>query len=592
MCKELYEYILNEETAYKTVRVPVTSNVDWNMHEHVERCTNVAFGWYHKGGNDGTRPYNDIVTPIKNVALRSEGFDVKDIVPYVDSEKYYYMSFLIKKYHPQWARKNKLDYFIDEVVESSVIYDLALIKGAKTRKPVLVKLQSIAFCDQTSILSGPIALKHHYTNAELNDFAGAWDADKIEEAIVMSTASKKVSSAGDAEAKTPGKYNEVYEIHGNLPESWLVDGGNPSKYVNQFHIVTFYTSEDGKKNGITLFKSKDKKLSDIFKAIVLNPVHGRACGKSLIETLFEPQVWNNYDGIRIKEMLDAAALILFQTDSDDFTGQKLTNLKSNTVLKHEQGKPVTRIDTRIGDIVSFTNHKTSLENNARVLGSASDAQLGNSPVSGTPFALQELVVQEGQGLHEFRQGKIASFFADELYPDWIIDNLVADMNEGKDFSEELTLDELQEIVDNVVANEIQNKIGQMILETGKVPTAQERDQMKQIRKEEFLKNGKRKFMKILQGELKKIPLKTYVNIKGKQKYMARNVDAITNVIRQVLSNPDAFAKMPGLAKPFNELLENSGLSPIEFSSIVKSPYQPEQPQALPQQDTQTQAPIN
>ena len=158
-----YDYIVAEQNNYKTVRVPISDSVDWNMPEHVERCFNVSNGWYHKGKNDGTRPYQDIVTPIVNVAQRSEGFDVKDIVPFVNQPDADHLSFLIKKYHQKWARKNELDTFIDELVTSSIVYDLALVKNINKQRPELVPLQKIAFCDQTDIMSGPICLKHQYT---------------------------------------------------------------------------------------------------------------------------------------------------------------------------------------------------------------------------------------------------------------------------------------------------------------------------------------------------------------------------------------------------------------------------------------------
>ena len=126
---DIYKFIIEEEANYKTQSVPVTGSKEWNMHEHIERCTNVSNGWYHSGKNDGTRPYEDIVSPIINVAFRSEGFDVKDIVLFVNDADNYYKSFLVNKYHPQWARKYEIDTFIDELVESSIIYDLALVKN-------------------------------------------------------------------------------------------------------------------------------------------------------------------------------------------------------------------------------------------------------------------------------------------------------------------------------------------------------------------------------------------------------------------------------------------------------------------------------
>ena len=49
-----------------------------------------------------------------------EGFDVKDIIPFVDDVDLAYKSFLTKKYHRKWARKNEIDTFIDDVVESAI----------------------------------------------------------------------------------------------------------------------------------------------------------------------------------------------------------------------------------------------------------------------------------------------------------------------------------------------------------------------------------------------------------------------------------------------------------------------------------------
>ena len=61
---------------------------------------------------------------------------------------------------------------------------------------------------------------------------------------------------------------------------------------------------------------------------------GRACGRSIVERLFEPQVWANYSGLKIKELLDSA-INVFITDSDELGNQKLSDLKSNTLLKQE-----------------------------------------------------------------------------------------------------------------------------------------------------------------------------------------------------------------------------------------------------------------
>lgn len=582
----VYEYIKTEGNNWRTVRIPLTKSKDWNMYEHIERCKNVANAWYHQGNNDGIRPYDDIVTPIINVAFRSEGFDAKDIVPFVDDINENYKSFIVKKLHPQWARRNELDTFIDDLVETSVIYDLALIKNINNVRPEVVDLQTIEFCDQTDVMAGPICIKHQYTVAEIIEKKGKWDSDAINQAIVLST-NKKTTQDGSQDYEVPSKYIEVFELRGNMPKYWLDETAEPYEYENQMHIVCYYTSKDGNKNGITLFKGKDKPLSDNFKALKIDRIRskGRSCGKSIVESLFEPQVWNNYSAIKIKKLLDSSVQ-LFQTDSEEFRDQKISELSANTVLVHDTGKPITQVSGSLQNLTAFQNYQTKQEQSARIIGSASEAQLGTNPTSGTPFALQNLVVQQGQGIHEYRQGKIASFFADVLYRDWILQYLVDEINTGVKFSEELTLDEMQYVVKQISKNEVQEKITKKIMETGEIPTAEERDIMEKAYADELMKKGNRMFFETIKDELKDIPMSVMVNIRGKQRNMSQNADALSNIARQVLSNPQAIAQMPGIAKLYNEIIEESGFSPVDFTLITDVGNVPQQTETTPEGQTQ------
>ena len=573
MNPEIYQFITSEETAYKTVRVPLTNSKDWNMSEHIERCYNVSNAYYHSGQNDGNRRYDDIVTPVINVAFRTEGFDVKDIIPFVNDAKEGYKSFIIKKRHPQWARKQELDTFIDDIVESSVIYDLVIVKKAKGNKPEVVPLQSIAFCDQTNVQGGPLCLKHMYTPADMMSFNDKWDKEAIDYVVTMAKEEKPVSTANGKVVKTPGKYIEVYELHGYLPESWIVENGDSNKFVPQLHIVAFYTGKDGNRNGVSLYKGKQKSIFEgkdaVFKTLKVDRIRsiGRACGKSTVENLFEPQVWMNYSAQRIQKLLNSALNVLI-TDSEELGNQKLSNLPENTILKEEKGATTRMLSTPLQNLTAFTNDQVNLTNQARILGSASDAQLGTNPTSGTPFALQQLVVQQGQGIHEYRQGKIATFVGDVLYRDWILQDMVDELNTGDKFSEVLTLDEMQEIVENIVGNEAEEQIKEMIVR-GKKVLPEDREMIKASLTEQFMKGGSRKFFEIIKKELDEIPMDVMVNIKSKQRYMAQNADKITNVIRQIIAAPEAFKQIPGLGKAFNQLLEESGMSPIDFSQTTK-----------------------
>jgi len=569
MNNKVYDYIIAEANTFETTPIQLTRSKTWSMKEHIERCTNVANGWFHNGKNDGQRPYEDIVTPIVDVAFRSEGFDVKDIVPFVNEAKNSYKSFLIKKYHPKWARKNELDSFIDEVVESSIIYDLVLIKNVNNVRPEVVPLENIAFCDQTDVMKGPICIKDYYNIPDLLAMKGKWDAERIDEAIIMAQAEKEAPLAKERKNKTPGKYIEVFELHGMLPENWLDENGSPNKYTPQLHIVCYYTNKDGDKNGITLFKGKSKKMDQIFKALKIDVVRsrGRACGRSVVERLFEPQVWRNYSAIKLKQLMDAA-ITVFQTSDPEIANQPLSAIKPNTVLKHQDGKPLTKVDGTVQNTTLFENNSTKMENSARILGSANEAQLGLNPASGVPLGTTQIVTSQGQGIHEYRQGKISTFFADVLYRDWILQYLVDDMNQGKSFSEILTTEEMMEVAEAVVSNQVEKQITDLILK-GQIVTEADRANLMQLYRTQFMKGGNRKFFEILEDELKDIPMDVMVNISAKQRNMAQNADKLTNIIREVIRNPGAFAQIPGLGGVFNQLIEESGFSPIDFTKITR-----------------------
>jgi hypothetical protein len=245
-----------------------------------------------------------------------------------------------------------------------------------------------------------------------------------------------------------------------------------------------------------------------------------------------------------------------------------------------KGESVTQINAQPMNMTAFTNAVIAWENHARVTGSASDAQLGTNPVSGTPFALQSLIVQQGQGIHEWRQGKIATFVS-EIYRDWILDYLVKEINTGKKFMDKLSLEELQEVTEAMVTKAANNRIKEGMFKNnglgGELVTPEMVEERKNFIREGFKKGGNKKFFEIAKDELKDLPVDVEINVAGKQKNLAKNADSLTNIFRQIIAAPQVL-QLPGMGKLFNEIIENSGFSPMDFTDITKmQPVQPAQP---------------
>ncbi|MBR1146684.1 hypothetical protein [Bradyrhizobium sp. AUGA SZCCT0431] len=593
----LFDWVRAEEANYKTGKVTVSDGYEWSMYDHIRRSTLYRDSKFTEGANDGTRPYKNIIRRIITLQHVATGFDVKDIEPFVNDSQNFYKSFLTRKYHPKWARKHNLDTFIDEGVESYCDFGLWLSKHVNKVAPEVVPLQSIAFCDQTDVLSGPICIRHEYSPAQLQEFKGKWK--NIDEVIWKARAEKK--TANGIVNKTPGKFIEAFELDGMLPKIWETDPhadlteSADTEYTQQFHMITYYSAENGDKTGISLYHGKGDPKK--YKAVKRDPIFGRACGFGGIEELFEAQVWTNYDEIRIQGMLDAVSKVLGVTDDATFAAKnKLTDMENGEWLVVGEGKTAKGFEYSAVNFPLFEKAAIRWEEHAQGIGSASDAQLGENPTAGTPFKLQELVTYQGKGPHEYRKGKLATHLG-EQYRDWILGDLVVEMNDEQEFVEECTTEELQYIADCLskkAAHEFETEI---VLSGGDIDP-QATEELKQKVKDDWLTaGGSKRFFKLLKDDLKDLPVDVDVNIAGKQKNLAGMADKLGNVWRQIFANPQGFVmtmQIPGAAESFNDMLEASGLSPFRFTAMSKAamdqmtqpPMEGQPPQQQPLQVSQ------
>lgn len=596
---DIYDLTLKEKTTYETgVGVPVASNWEWSMYNHINYSLLMKNGQFPTTQTKwGERPSKNIILPILNVAYRSEGFDVKDIEVYVDNADFYHLSLLARKFHTKWAMENDIDTLIDEIVENYIDYGGVLVKNVNNKRPEVVPWQSIAFCDQTDILSGTIAIKHQYSVDQLKDMEEkGWYGDVIDRLIIDAKTEKENSQSQGQITRTPDKHIEVYEVHGTFPNSWLAKDGEENyeetlkgdEYSKQIHIISYIKGQSDTKIGVCLFKGKEK--DTVFKFLSRDKIFGRALGRGGIEELFEPQIWTNFNMIHMTNMLKEASKVIYQTADAGFTTRNDTkNAKNGSVFVHDDNKPATPLNTQPINFNLFDRATQEWEQQARVTGSASDPALGLNPVSGTPLGTTQTVTAQGFGVHEWRRGKIATFIF-EIYRDWVIDYLKNALNKGDEWLDELSIDEVEEIAKNISNKFYNDRLKDAIINLKEInPEAEEL--LRQTVKEEYMRGGKKKFLKTMKDEFNKLPLNLKVNVAGKQKDMGRWAEKMTNLFRQIIANPQGFVQVMNIqpaAKAFNEMLEASGMSPMDFAQIpTPEAEQPEQPTSTPVQQPTT-----
>ena len=598
MHPSIYTYIKSEEKDYESDEIRLGDNWNWNMRDHIQLIFHLKNGVFYTGENNWIRSFKNIMDPMLNLSYWTEDLEVKDVAFYIKSKRGRVMSFLVKKYHDEvFTRQYNLDTIFDEITESDLDYGGVLVQKTSGPRPEIVTLNTIAFCDQTDILGGPIAFKHHFSPNGLRGMAkNGWGEESngatisIDELITLAEDDKNPDGMFDTKTnEVPGKTVEVYIVRGALPEHYLKDNNNMDDYYDQVHVVAFYTDAKNKQVGVTLYRKKESQ--ETIKFFTSKKVHGRALGRGVGETLLHPQIWTNFLSIHKTKMLESASKVLLQTNDPAFHNRNEVRDMDNLEITTVEGQ-ISQIPTAgqaqyqllDGAVNEWMEH-------AQLAASAHDPILGKEQVSGTTFRGQERTVAQGKGLHDRRRGQRAKFI-EEIYRDWIIPYIVKEILKGQEFMATLTSDELMWVADQLATTATNRHIKKRIMELdlgAPLPTNDEKMAIKEEYKKQFLKKGERHLIKILKDEFKGIELEMGINIANKQKDLVNLSDKILSVFQFVFQNPQAFQqamKIPALSKAFQDILEFSGMNQSDFMSLMQGPEleQPaiEQPQA-PQQ---------
>lgn len=567
------EFITTEETAYKTQMIEVSDNNNWNMYEHIRVSFSMKLGKFIYSSNDlqTKQAKRNIILPILRLRYRMQDIDVKEITIYVDDPERSNLSFLIKKYWEDvFLIENDFDSFLDRMQRDPIDFGGGLVK--KGFMPEVTPLQRIAFCDQTNVLGGPIALKYNFSPDELRLKAKeGWGDTKrgadvsLETLINLSKKEKSsVSESGSNKNQITGKNIEVYVVRGEMPDTYLraEENTGEEKMVNQLQIVAFYTNEENQKVYQTLYKSKETEKA--YKFYNPDEVFGRGLSIGGVEELFDAQMWTDFAQRAKHDMLENASKVLPWTDDDAFASRNkikdMSNMEWSVLTK---GSQVGLLPNASPNINLFTQTAQEWEQYASRVGGNTEALSGQQPRAGTSSRLQERVVFEGKGLHEYRKGIYAKFI-EEVIRDWILPRMAREIVKGRKFLTTLTADETQFVFERVSENRAAHAVMDAIFD-GKTP--EDPAVLKQLELDKLTKQGNQHLFEILQDEFKDLKLNVKITIANKQKDLSMVVDKLMNMVSQYLNSPQMMQD-PFAMKLMERVMEAAG---VPMEDIVRIP---------------------
>ncbi|MDO8094440.1 MAG: hypothetical protein Q6360_13260 [Candidatus Brocadiales bacterium] len=588
----IYAFVKAEESKFETNEIRLGENWTWNFKYHVGLLTHLKNGVFFTGTNDYLRAFKNIMEPILNLAYWTEDIEVKDITFFIEGGKGRALSFLIKKYHDEvYVRENNLDTFIDEITESDIDYGGVLVQKTDKGRPEVIDFNSIAFCDQTDILGGPIAFKFSMNPDKLREMSKfGWGEEKngatisISDLITIAKNTKDpVGIVGSSKNETTGKNIEVYVLRGCLPEHYMMDNDNVDNYYNQVQVIAFYTDKNHKKEGVTLYRKPEEESQ--LKFHTSKKVYGRALGRGVGESLIHPQIWTNFLTIHKTRMLESASKVPLYTDDPNYQNRnKIQDMENLEITTIEEGKVIRQVPTAAtANIQLYENSINEWFEHAQFTGSAFDPVLGKDPSSGTTFRGQERTVAQGRGPHDRRRGQRAKFI-EEIYRDWIIPDIVKKIVKGKKFLASFTSEEMTWVTDQLADNFAHTEQLDSMPDL-KMPKGTE--VLRQDFSRSFSKRGNKHSLEIKPDEFRGLSSTIGINVTSKQKDLVNLSDKILSIFQFIFANPQAFQQamqIPALAKAFQDLLEFGGMNQADFASLVSSPIpspvQPQTPQPL------------
>lgn len=317
---------------------------------------------------------------------------------------------------------------------------------------------------------------------------------------------------------------------------------------------------------------------------------GRSQGIGAVEHLFEAQWMMNHTVKSIKDQLDLASKLIFQTSDGNFVGENaLSSIENGEILIHSPNQPLTQINNNSHDITSLQNYGNQWKSLAQEITSTPDSLMGNTAPSGTAWRQVEALQQEAHSLFEIMVEN-KGLAIEQMLRVYVLPYIKKQLNSNKEVSATLDVYGVDKLDSMYIKNEAitreNNRAIEQIL-NGEVAQPLDIPAQENNIKEELSTLGGHRFFKPAEINWKKefedFEWEVEVDVTGEATNSQLNITTLTTVLQTIASNPMVLND-PNAKMLFNKIIEQTGaVSPVEIQNLPKPEAQPMQAQGQPMQ---------
>lgn len=581
------EIIRKMELDYTSGSVTISDYVQFDMYETINRVEAYLNSKHISGDKDSQgrdKPFPNIVVSASNIWYRATDIDRKNIRIKATKNKDVVNAFLATIKLQEWMTKARFGQYLNESGRVASRFGSVVTKVIEKNGELIISTipWNRLIVDPISFEGNPVIEVLELTEAQLRSNP-AYDKEQVEE---LCNARKARETIDKRKKDNKNDYIKLYEIHGMFPLSFITDDEEYEEYAQQMHIVSFVESKKkGEYEQYSLFRGREKK--NPYSICHLIKEDGRTLAIGAVEHLFEAQWMLSHTTKAIKDQLDLASKLIFQTSDGNFVGQNaLSAIESGDILIHSLNQPLTQLANNSHDIESLQSFGNQWKSLGNEITGISEAMLGAAPKSGTAWRQTEALLQESYSLFELMTENRALYLED-LIREYVIPYIKKGLDTSKEVSAILEANDIEwldsKFIKNYSNKEANRIIKQKLLDGEDVTQEQQQEIMNSINNDvqQSLKDmGNQRFIKpdsvtdkTWKEQFKDMEWDLEIDITGENKDY-QSALATLNTALQIMMNP-AFEQSPKAQMVVGEILKLTGtLSPLQISSIQKSTPQP------------------
>lgn len=581
---DISSLVLNNEQRYISGTGTVISKyVTFDMYENINKIEAYINSKHTTGDMDSMyreKPFFNIVTSATNVWYRATDIDRKNIRIKATKQEDVLGAMVATVHLQDWMRRDNFGVFLNEWGRTLARYGSAVSKfvekDGKLHADVIPWNRLIV--DSVNFDNDVVIEVLEYTPAQLKSKKG-YDQDMVDNLLE----SLEVRRTMDKRNKdTKAEFIKVYEVHGEIALSYLTGNAKDDyTFVQQMHAISFVESKQkGKFDDFTLVAGKEKKNPYMISHLIKEDGRTQAIGA--VEHLFDAQWMQNWSVKTVKDQLDLASKLIYQTSDGNFVGQNvLSAIENGDILIHEVNQPITQINNGSHDITQVQNYAAQWKELGNEINGISESMLGQNAPSGTAWRQTEALLQESHSLFEIMtENKGLSI--EEMMRIHVIPHLKTKMNTSKEV--QATVDDMgvTQIERMYVKKEaIKRRNDTLVQEFRNGGSNFQIDQApieKSITDELNSSNGSQRFFvpseepdKTWADIFKDLEWDVEVEVTGESSDKQAALTTL-NTTLQIIMSKQGQPMSPEEKLVFNKILSLSGeISPLEFSNMQAEP---------------------